>query len=192
MDTKTLSIIIVFTAVTMALAISGFAVPAFFATYLFFQIWEIPIVTAFTLISRKSAIVISILNAVVLVTVFPGASPIGPFYNLIATLSMLFGIFIIQKSFKNKELIKNKKNKPYYSRFVVLSTISGIIFRVVTMTIVNYLVLRLPIPFGFEFLENEIIATLPLIGAFNAILAAYTIPIGLFITKAISKNLKLN
>ncbi len=63
MDTKTLSIIIVFTAVTMALAMSGFAVPAFFATYLFFQIWEIPIVTAFDLFSKKTAIIISVLNA---------------------------------------------------------------------------------------------------------------------------------
>ncbi len=58
------------------------------------------------------------------------------------------------------------------------------------MTIVNYLVLRLPIPFGFEFSEEVIIATLPLIAAFNTILAAYTIPIGLFISKAIGKNLK--
>jgi len=191
MNTKTLSTIIVFSAVTMALSMSGFAMPFFLASYLFFSIWEIPIVTAFVLISKKTGIFVSIFNAGILVIFFPGASIIGPFYNLIAILSMLFGIFLVQKSFKNKNFIKTEKIDKDYGRFAIFSTISGITFRVVIMTIVNYLFIRLPYPFGFGLDETAIILSLFPTGVFNAILAGYTITLGIIIAKAINKNLKL-
>jgi hypothetical protein len=59
------------------------------------------------------------------------------------------------------------------------------------MTIVNYIVLRYPYPFGFELDELGIIASLPLVGLFNATLTLYTVPLGLIVAKAINKNLKL-
>ena len=99
MDTKTLSITIIFAAATIALSLSGFAIPAFYATYLFYQIWEIPIVTAFVLINKKAAIFIALLNAVVLISFLPGATLLGPIYNLMALLSTLFGIMIVANLF---------------------------------------------------------------------------------------------
>ena len=196
MDTKTLSTTIVFAAVTVALnpAISGIAIPAPYAPYLLYQIWEIPIVAAFVLISRKSAISIALLNAVVLVTFFPGALPSGPVYNLIAILSMLLGIFIVQKTFKTKNSTESNQNESEYTKtkFVTLSTVFGIILRVVVMTLVNYVVLRYPYPLGYEIEELAIVTVfLTPTGFFNATLALYTIPVGLFIAKAINKNLKL-
>src|SRR3989337_4238671 len=99
MNTKTITTTIVFAAVTVALnpAISGIAVPAPYAPFLLYQIWEIPIVAAFVLISRKSGVAIAILNAAVLFALFPGFLPMGPFYNLIAVLSMLSGIYIVHR-----------------------------------------------------------------------------------------------
>ena len=195
MDTKTLSTTIVFAAVTIALnpAITGIGIPAPYAPYLIYQIWEIPIVAAFFLISRKAALSITILNAFVLVSFFPGLLPSGPIYNFIAILSMLLGVFMIQKILKNKDATKTEKvNQDYTNtKFVTLSTTVGIILRVVIMTIVNYTVLRLPYPFGYELEELAIIASLPLTGLFNATLALYTIPLGLFVSKAINKNLKI-
>ena len=159
---------------------------------LLYQIWEIPIVAAFILISRKAAVSIAILNAAVLTIFFPGALPTGPFYNLIATLSMLFGIYIIQKVLKNKKENQNQKGSEYAkTKFVVLSTVSAMILRVVVMTLVNYIVLRYPYPIGYELDELVIIASLPLTGLFNATLALYTVPLGLFIAKAINKNIKI-
>ena len=194
MDTKTLSTTIVFAAVTVALnpAISQIALPAPYAPYLIYQIWEIPIVAAFILINRKAAVTIAVINAFVLTTIFPGPLLMGATYNLIAVLSMLSGILIIQKVFKNPE--KTIQKKPTYTKtkFVILSTTLGIIFRVIIMTVVNYLVLRYPFPIGFELDEPFIIASLIPTGIFNATLALYTIPIGLFVAKAINKNLKLN
>jgi riboflavin transporter FmnP len=195
MDTRTLATSIVFAAVIVALnpAISGIAIPAPYAPYLLYQIWEIPIVAAFALISRKAAVSIAILNAAVLATFFPGALPMGAIYNLIAILATLLGIYLIQKSFKNKNSLDLKQNEDGYAKtkFVLFSTALGIILRVVIMTIVNYIVLRYPYPFGFELDELGIIASLPLVGLFNATLTLYTVPLGLIVAKAINKNLKL-
>lgn len=193
LDTKTLSLIIVFAAGTIALSLSGIAIPAFYATYLFYQIWEIPIVAAYVLINKKAAIFISVLNAVILVSFFPGVSLLGPVYNLIAILSTLLGIFVVQKFIRINNSSKNTKENGYTkSRFVAYSTILGILLRVGIMSIVNYVVLRYPYPIGFELDEVAILTIyLPATAIFNATVVLYTIPIGLFIGKAISKNLKL-
>src|SRR3990170_1428712 len=99
MNTKTLALTIVFAAVTIALnpAFTNLALPAPYALFLYYQIWEIPIVVAFVLSGPKSGVTIAVLNTAVLLAVFPGASPTGPFYNLAADLSMLLGIFLAFK-----------------------------------------------------------------------------------------------
>ena len=195
MDTKTLSITIVFVAVTVALnpAISQIAIPFPLLPFLIYQIWEIPIVAAFVLINRKVGVLIAILNAAILTIFFPGALPTGPAYNLAATLSMLLGIFVIQKMLKDKKQIESQQNYSDYvkTKFVTLSTALGIILRVAIMTVVNYVSLRYPYPLGFELDEIAIVSSLPLTGLFNATLALYTIPVGLFVANAINKNLKL-
>ena len=91
METKAITLTIVFAALTIALNpdITKIAFPAPYAPFLIYQIWEIPIVAAFLLVNLKSAVAISALNAVVLFAIFPGASPLGPVYNLAAIFSML-------------------------------------------------------------------------------------------------------
>src|SRR3990172_9055780 len=96
MQTKTLTLTIIFAVLTVILNpdISKISLPAPYAPFLIYQIWEIPIVAAFLLLNIKSAIAIAGLNAVVLLAIFPGASPLGLFYNLAAILSMLLGIYV--------------------------------------------------------------------------------------------------
>jgi uncharacterized membrane protein YiaA len=156
--------------------------------FLIYQIWEIPIVAAFLLISPKSGVAISILNAAVLLALFPGALLLGPFYNLIAIISMLSGIYMAHRILREK---MKKVTVQLETKLVTLSTVIGITFRVGIMSIVNYVVLRYPPPIGYSTPEAAIIATLPLIGLFNATLALYTIPLGHFIADAIRSNLKL-
>jgi riboflavin transporter FmnP len=196
METKTLTTIIVFAAVTIALnpAISGIGFPAFYAPFLIYQIWEIPIVTAFILINRKSAVLISVLNAIVLSAFFPGALPMGPIYNFIAILSTLLGIYLIQIIRKNENVLDTKPNGDNYARskFFVFATASGIILRVIIMSIVNYIVLRLPYPFGYEVEEFAIVTVfLPPTAIFNASLVLYTIPLGLGLAIMINRYLRL-
>jgi riboflavin transporter FmnP len=195
MNTKTIAITIVFAALTVALnpVFTGIGVPAPYAPFLIYQIWEIPIVAAFLLISPKSGVAISILNAAVLLALFPGALLLGPFYNLIAIISMLSGIYMAHRILREK---MKKVTVQLETKLITLSTVIGITFRVITfrvgiMSIVNYVVLRYPPPIGYSTPEAAIIATLPLIGLFNATLALYTIPLGHFIADAIRSNLKL-
>ncbi len=139
MDTKTLALTILFAVVTIILnpAFTNIVFPFPLATFLFFQIWEIPIVIAFILIGPKPGVTISLLNTVVLLAVFPGASPTGPFYNLAAVLSMLLGIYLAYKLVAIKQ--KPEKSSFRYGTIIIaVSTALGTIFRVGIMSIVNY------------------------------------------------------
>ena len=195
MNTKTIAITIVFAALTVALnpVFTGIGVPAPYAPFLIYQIWEIPIVAAFLLINPKSGIAISILNAAALLALFPGALLLGPFYNFIAILSMLSGIYIAHRILTHGILREKAKNVTLQlvTKLITLATVIGITFRVGIMSIVNYVVLRYSAPIGYSLSEAAIIASLPLIGLFNATLALYTIPLGHVIADAIRSNLKL-
>jgi len=193
MNTKTLALTIVFAAVTIALnpAFTRIAFAAPYAPFLFYQIWEIPIVVAFVLSDPKSGVTIAVLNTAVLLAVFPGASPTGPFYNLAACLSTLLGIYLAYKLIPSKQKTENSTFR-YGTKAIAFSTALGTISRVAIMSIVNYVFLRYPPPFGYAMSEAAVVASLPLIGLFNATLALYTIPIALLIAKVISSNLKLH
>lgn len=195
MNTKKLTLTIVFAAVTVALnpAFTKIAIPAPYAPFLFYQIWEIPILAAFILISPRSAVAISVLNAVVLLALFPGALLLGPFYNLLAVLSMLLGVYIVHKLLtrKNPKNETEKATLKQQTLLITAATALGIIFRVGIMTVVNYSVLRYPPPLGYSMPEAAVVAIIPLIGLFNATLALYTIPAGYLIAKTVKSNLRL-
>jgi riboflavin transporter FmnP len=184
MDTKTLAQVAVFGAITVVLNLSPIKFAAPFAFYLFYQIWEIPIVAAFLLYGFKAGFSISIINTVVLLAVFPGASPTGPFYNLAAVLSMLLGLYLVYR-FVGDRLTKNRSVLT-----VVIATAVGIVTRVGIMSIFNWFFLRFPPPFGFGLGIDAIPAELVVIGLFNATLTLYTIPIGILIARAVSQNTK--
>ncbi len=188
MNTKALATTIVFAALTVALnpGVSGIGVPAPYAPFLIYGLWEIPIVAAFLLISPASGIMISLLNAAVLFAFFPGPLPTGPFYNLIAIFSMLLGLYIARRTINRGS---NQQQKVL--KIATASTILGIILRAAVMTLVNYITLRQPYPFGFEFKELEILAFLPLGALFNGTTVLYTIPMGEFIANVVKSRLKL-
>ena len=94
MNTKRLTLIIIFIALTTALNLAGPKIPAPYAPFLYYQLWEIPIVIAFLAMGPKAGITVAGINTLILLVVFPGALPTGPFYNFIAVLSMMLGIYI--------------------------------------------------------------------------------------------------
>lgn len=188
MNTKQLATTIIFAALTVALnpGVSGIGVPAPYAPFLIYGLWEIPIVAAFILISPGSGILISLLNAAVLFAFFPGPLPTGPLYNLIAIFSMLLGLYISYR-FINRETEGQEK----VLKAAVASTLLGIAMRVAVMTIINYLTLNQPYPIGFEMEEIAVIAFLPLAALFNGTIVLYTIPLGDFIAQIVKSRLKL-
>lgn len=98
LDSRATAAIIIFSALALVLNLSPVKIPAPYATFLIYQIWEIPIVAAFLLYGPKVGVTVSIVNTLALLVIFQGALPTGPLYNLAAVLSMLFGIYIVHKA----------------------------------------------------------------------------------------------
>ena len=183
MNTKTITAIVMFAALAIVLNLSPLKMPAPYAPFLIYQIWEIPIVAAFLLYGARVGFLITVVNTLVLIALFPGALPTGPFYNMAAVLSMLLGIGVM-KIFTDKRFPRND------AAVATLFTASGMILRTVIMVLANYALLRFPSPVGYSLPEEAIIASIPLVAIFNASLAFYTIPFGYSLARAVKSYVK--
>ena len=169
---RRLSVIGLFVALAIILNLVV-KIPAPYAGFLTYEIWEIPIVAAFLLFGFSIAIPVAALNFLILL-MFPGVILAGPLYNLIALLSMLGGVALalkISKSFSSK-----------YSP-VVLATVFGTVFRVLVMTPVNAILLQFSPPLGFGLHYLAVLPLLPPIAFFNGTVAIYTIPIAFIVAR---------
>lgn len=184
MDSKTVAVIVVFGALTVALNLSPIKIPAPYAPFLIYEIWEIPIVASFLLFGLKVGTPISIINTALLLAIFPGELPTGPFYNLAAVLSMLFGIYVVQRFLPTGLAERQEIALP------VIFTAFGILFRVGFMSLVNWAFLPFAPPVGFGLPVEVVVATLPVVGFFNATLALYTIPVGYFAARIVGSSME--
>ena len=194
MNTKKLTLTIVFAALAIALNPTFTHISANFplAQGLIYQIWEIPIIIAFLIISPITGIAVSLVNTAVLFAIFPGILPTGPAYNLAATLSMQVGIFAAVALGK-KVSCRNNPNANILSsiKWATVATITGIFTRVTLMSILLYFALPQSPPLGFYFTADALLAYLPFAAFFNATLALYTIPIAWLIAQRVQKVLHL-
>jgi len=193
MNTKSLTLIIVFIALTTALNIAGPKIPAPYAPFLIYQLWEIPIVVAFIAIGPRTGLVIAGVNTVILLATFWGALLLGPVYNLMAVLAMLLGVYVPYKIATHGCKVENLGNflRQHVKMISVAATALGMVIRVAIMSAVNYFALQQGPPVGFALNSGEAIAYLPVIAVFNATVALYTIPIGLGIAIVITSRFKL-
>ncbi len=180
MESKKIAAIAIFTALSVALVLSPAKFPAPYAPFLKYQIWEIPIVAAFLLYGPLVGVATSIINTMILLVVYPGDLPTGPLYNLAAVLSMLLGIYIIHR------FVAKYFSRQQETLLTTFSTVLGSIARVGVMSIVNLVFLRYPPPVGFSMPVEALTAMLPAIGLFNATIVLYTIPLGYFVSRAVS------
>jgi riboflavin transporter FmnP len=198
MNTKSLALTIIFVALTTALNIYGPKIPAPYAPFLFYQIWEIPIVAAFLTVGPKIGTAVAALNTLLLLMIFPGDLPTGPFYNLIAELAMLIGIFAAYK-IGTYQCPKEKIGsflKQHKIGLTISITALGVISRVAITTVANYFLIAQPSPLGFGSFfsfaglggQAGVIAFLPFSILFNATIALYTIPIGVIVAIAINSS----
>ena len=194
MDTKKLSLTIVFAALAIALnpTFTYISLNFPFAQGLIYQIWEIPIVIAFLIISPVAGLGVSLLNTAILFAIFPGALPTGPAYNLAATLSMQVGVFTAVAIGKRFVCSKNPDTNILSKvKWATIATTFGIFTRVIFMSAILYFALPQPPPIGFSFPLDLTIGYLPFAAFFNATLALYTIPIGWLIAYRVQKVLHL-
>jgi riboflavin transporter FmnP len=192
MNTKTLAFTIVFTALTIAINIAGPKIPAPYAPFLLYQLWEIPIVFAFLALGVAAGLTIAGINTIILLVYYPGSILFGPIYNLLAILAMVLGIFI-------PYLIATRRCKENLTTFlrqhakmiIISATALGILFRVAITSFTNYFLLQQPAPVGLSYPPEAALAFLPLSVLFNATVALYTIPVAIAITIAVTSMIKL-
>lgn len=192
MNTKALSLIIIFTALAATLNVYGPKIPFPLAPFLYFSLWEIPIVLGFLMAGPKSGVFIGIVNMLILLAVFPGDLPVGPLYNFAAILSMFIGIYLpywfARRGCKSENIGNYIHN--HLIAFTISATALGVGFRVLLLTIVNFFALQQPYPIGFSMPQDAVVVFLPLGAIFNAIVALYTILTTIAITAAISLRIK--
>jgi riboflavin transporter FmnP len=180
MKTTDLALGVVFSALAIALNFV-IRIPDPSAPFLYYQIWEIPILTAFFLFGVTVLFLVTCVNLVVLFIFFQGSSLLGPVYWLIAWISMMAGIGLV-KILLDRRSVKN------VAIVAALYTAFGVAFRTMIMILVNYSVLRFPPPVGFSIDEGAIVGFyVPVIAFFNATLALYTIPISYSLAKTLTR-----
>jgi len=193
MNTKALSLIIIFAALTIALNIAGPKIPAPYAPFLYYQIWEIPIVIAFLALGPKPGLMIAGINTAILLVVFPGALPLGPVYNLIAVLAMLLGVYIPYRIGTHGCKTENLSSflQQHVKMISVSATALGITMRVAVTSFTNYFLLQQSPPVGFSYSSGAALAFLPLSALFNATVALYTVPVAVTVTVAVASRYKI-
>lgn len=188
-DSKQIGLIIVFTALTIAL--DPIRIPSIFLAGVYFRFCEIPIVAAMLLFGSKIAISIAILNIAAEAILFPGPmSFINPFFILMLTLSMLFGIHSAVRVLKNRRL-QSRKNEIKEGIFL---TSFGTLFRTLPAPFLIGFLYRFIIPpvLGINLTDTIVIGLMPFFGLYAVIFSLYTIPIGYFIARTIARNLKVS
>jgi riboflavin transporter FmnP len=193
MKTKTLALIIVFVALTLAINLAGPKFPAPYAPFLYYELWEIPIVFTFLALGALAGLITAGINTIILLIYFPGFLPFGPLYNLFAVLSMMLGVFIpylISTRGCKKENLSHFLRQ-HIKMITISATALGIVFRVATTSATNYFLLQQSAPVGLSYTPQAALAFLPLSVLFNATVALYTIPIAIAITVAVSAVTKI-
>jgi riboflavin transporter FmnP len=192
-NTKALSLIIIFTALAAALNVYGPKIPFPLAPFLYFQLWEIPIVIAFLMIGPRSGLIVGAINTLILFAVFPGELPAGPLYNFAAVLAMMLGIYVPYR-FATRSCKSEDIGSYLRSHLVVLgvsATVLAILLRVAFMTVINYFCLQQSYPIGFSMPQVAVLAFLPIGAVFNAAVALYTVPIAIGVTAAVLSRVKI-
>jgi riboflavin transporter FmnP len=179
---RKISAVALFAALTIVLNLTV-RIPAPYATFLIYEVWEVPILAAFLIFGAWVGILVAIVNLLSLIVIFPGIILTGPLYNLAAILATMLGIYLLHRT-----LTSAKKRVKVV---VIGTTLFGALSRVLIMTIVNGLFLPMSPPIGFNVPFSALPNLLILIAIFNASLALYTIPLAYSILKAVASRYRL-
>jgi riboflavin transporter FmnP len=170
------SLVAIFTA--MAVVLNGLTVPAPYAGFLLYGIWEIPVLLALLLLGFGGGLAVAALNGVALEFINQGGLPTGPLYNLVAEVAMFAGVLAARRLMRRRGT----------AALVLASTVLGAITRTGVMTVVNWAVLPQPYPIGFGVPQAAIPALLVLIGIFNASVSLYVVPTAFGASRAIASR----
>ena len=189
----------VFAAMAAILALLPLSFPFPIITFLKFDFAEIPIVLALLIYGFPPALLATIVYWIILLA-FGSFSPIGPSMRFLATLSMVLGLYAGYVMFREEKVELNPSALP-----LVAGSIVGIIFRVLVMTLANYVVLIVLFPefmgmaindvckalgWSFNSPEEEVFWVFAFIGIFNVLQSLLSIVPAALLVKAIVRSVK--
>jgi riboflavin transporter FmnP len=175
---RQLALIALFAA--LAVVLNGITVPAPYAGFLLYGIWEVPVLLALLVLGFWGGTTVAVINAIALEFINPGGLPTGPLYNLFAELSMFLGVIAAQSI--------ARRGKWSSVVLVALATVAGAVVRASVMTLVNYVVLPQPYPVGFSIPISTVPGFLVVIGIFNITVCLYTIPVAYSVRRAVASR----
>lgn len=138
----------VFAALAAILTLAKAAVPFPLIPYLQIDFSEVPILIAFFLFGPTAGAIAAVIQWIFL-NVTGSDAPLGPAIKFAAVISTLGGLWLGSELYRR---VKGNKVRPSLAVSMILG--SGILWRVVAMTIVNYAVLVYiaPVFFGADYL----------------------------------------
>ena len=190
MNTKTIATIVVFSALTVSLNpyISRIMIPAFYFGTANYTFMEIPIIAALLLFGPLVGVAVGLLGGVSLVLYFPRLYNVP--LTILAILCTELGVFL---AYRLALRGVPPEKLPSARRLLVYTTSLGILFRVGIMEVVHYLFGRYLIGYfiGTNLSEPVLISLIPLWALFYGTQMGYTIPIGYYIARIASRNLRV-
>lgn len=178
-SSRSLSLIALLTALAVVLNFAV-SVPAPYADFLYYEVWEVPVLLAALVLGFWGGASVAGLNSIVLEAVKPGPLPTGPLYNFFAELSMFVGVIAVQAV--------ARRRRWNAAVVVALATGMGAVTRTSVMTVVNWLVLPMPYPIGFGVTDASVPGFLVLIAIFNVSVTLYTVPLAYSVRRAVSSR----
>ena len=183
-QSRRLSLIALFTALAVVLNLVV-AFPAPYEPFLFYEVWEVPILLGVLILGFWDGTTVAVLNTLLLEAYRPGALPVAPLYNLAAQLSMFAGVLPVHRAARKRGWEGRK--------LVPVATAAGAALRTAVMTVVNGIVLPLPYPVGFgsglfPITQADVPGLLVPIGVFNFTIALYTVPLAYTLARAVESR----
>ncbi len=190
MNTKEIALCSVFSSI--AISLDQVRIPALFAPIQFY-FWEIPIVIVVLLFGYRLGFSVAVLTAFGQALIFPRALGfLFPIWNLIEMSTIIVGVSLAQML--TGRTLRTTQMQEFRIKSVVYLTSSAIAFRFAITPFVSFFMYKyiMPIIVGQSFSDEYIIALIPALLVFDAVLVLYTVPTGYLIAKTVNKNLKVS
>ena len=188
MNSKTIGIIVAFTALATALNLIKIPVP-YLLTFSY-TLGDIALVVAFLLFGPKPGIAVAFLSTIITMIILPGPGGlVGPPYYFIGVSTMLLGVFVAGK------FIERRTELQVGAKSAILLTALAVLTRTLIMLPLDYAVYGalVSVVSGLSMATSYaiVIASMPAIILYNITVPLFVIPTSYYLAKKLSKSLKI-
>ncbi len=158
-----------------------------------FYFWEIPVVVALLLYGFKMGFSVAAVSVFVMTIIFPKSIGIlFPIWNLIGMSTTMVAIALTQWLITRKASNGSQAKKQGVN-ILTFFVVSAMGIRLAVMPFVNYFMYKymMPVVVGTIYTDVYLVALIPALLIYDAILVLYTVPTGFIIAKRVNNDLKM-